>query len=164
MSHCQILSVLLLVLIFIFDSLLLFSPLCKLYGLSQLYYLCLESRDLVDGASLHVVYVGIHDCPDGWCRGQVRTVNRFHDWEGASVGVWTDHVRFDRLILSVDQDLLPWGEHSVKGIVASVDQNTVFVELLNLLDCRQISWLLPVKLANHALADGQEGHFEVVAE
>ena len=163
MSHCQISSVLILVLIFIFDSLLLFSPLIELYGLVQHYNLRLESTNPLSGVSLHVVDHVVHDCLDGVRRGKVRTEDGLVDWVGAAVGVCTDNVRFDWLILSVDQDLLPRAEHSVIGIVTSVDHNTVFVELLNLLDGRQPSGILPVELAHQTLADGQERHIECVS-
>ena len=164
MSHCQISSVLFLVLIFIFDSLLLLSPLIELYGLVQLLYLRLESSNPGHGVTLHVVDEVVHDRLDGGCRGQVRTVDRLLDRESAAVGVSTDHVSFDGLILSVDQDLLPRGEHSVEGIVATVDHNAVFIELLDLLDSRQPGRLLPVVLAHQSLADGRKGHIESVAE
>ena len=149
--------------IFIFDSLLLLSPLIELYGLVQLCHLRLESRNPGHGITLHVVDKVVHDGLDGGCRGEVRTVDRLLDREGAAVGVCTDHVSFDGLILSVDQDLLPRGEGSVEGIVASVDDKTVFIELLDLLDSRQLARLLPVVLAHQSLADGHKGHIESVA-
>ena len=149
--------------IFIFVSLLLI-PLIELYGLVQLCHLSLEKRGLVEGVSLHVVNEVVHDCLDCGCRGQVRTVDRLLDREGAAVGVCTDHIRFDRLVLSVDQDLLPRAEWGVVDIVATVDHKTVFIELLDLLNGCQLGGLFPVVLADQALADGQEGHIESVAE
>ena len=99
----------------------------------------LERSNPGHGVTLHIVDEVVHDSLDGGCRGQVRSIDSLLDRKSAAVGIGTDHVRFDRLILSVDQDLLPRGERSVKGIVASIDRNTVVVELLDLFDGRQLS-------------------------
>ena len=141
----------------------LFGPFGELERSLQLDALVLELLNLGSSLALHVVHVlvdhGLHGLggqvgPDQGLRGRV----------DAAIWVSADHVRFNRLVLSIDKDLLVGGEWGVVDVVTTVHHDTIIVELLNALDRSQAIRRLKVKLAHESSAHASERSCHGVTE
>ena len=141
----------------------LFGPLGELECSLQLDALVLELLDLGSSLALHIVDVlvdhGLHSLgrqvgPDQGLRGRVV----------AAVGVGTDHVRLNRLVLPIDEDLLIGGVWGVVNVMTTVHHDTIIVKLLNALDRCQAAGRLKVKLAHESGAHACERSCHGVAE
>ena len=66
--------------------------------------------------------------------------------------VCTHCAGLNRLILPVQDDLLPGRVWCVEKVVASDHEDTIIVELLYLLDRSQTTWVLPVMVVDPGLA------------
>ena len=141
----------------------LFGPLGELECSLQLDALVLELLDLGSSLALHIVDVlvdhGLHSLgrqvgPDQGLRGRVV----------AAVGVGSDHVRLNRLVLPIDEDLLIGGVRGVVNVMTTVHHDTIIVKLLNALDRSQAVRRLKVKLAHESSAHASERSRHGVAE
>ena len=145
------------------SSLLGGGPLAEFHGRVQLYHLFLEHFDLGGASTLHVEDESVHQAVVRLGR-QVRTQHGPRDCVWRAFWVGTDHAGLNRLILPVQDDLLPTNEWCVVEVVAANEKNAVVVKLLDLLDCGQARARLPVRPVDEGLADGLEGRVESVAE
>ena len=141
----------------------LFGPLGELECSLQLDALVLELLDLGGSLALHIVDVlvdhGLHSLgrqvgPDQGLRGRV----------DAAIWISANHVRFNRLVLSIDKDLLVGGEWGVVDVVTTVHHDTIIVKLLNALDRSQAARRLKVKLAHECSTNASERSSHGVAE
>ena len=147
----------------VISSLLSGGPLGEFHGLVQLYHLVLEHFDLGGTSTLDIEDESVHQAVVG-LGGQVGTEHGPRDCVWRAFGVGTDHTGFNRLILPVQDDLLPTREWCVVKVVAANDKNTVVVKLLDLLNCGHARASLPIRPVDKRLADSQEGSVESVAE
>ena len=142
---------------------LLSSPLIVLKDFLQLDDLIFEDFDLRGASALHIVDVGVHEGLNG-VGAHVGAVQRLLNHIGRAVGVGAHDVSLNRLVLSVDQDLLPGRVRGVVDVVPAVNKDAVVVELLDFLDSREVSRSFPVVLFDEGFCNGDEGRVEGVAE
>ena len=144
-------------------SLLSLGPFAEFHGFVQLYHLVLENFDLGSASSLDIEDEHVHQAfASLGCQVGAEHSPRDSVWRAVRVG--TDNARFNRLILPVQDDLLPGSGRCVVNIVAANEQNAIIVELLDLFNRGHALARLPVRLVDEGLADGQEGRVEGVAE
>lgn len=129
----------------------------------QLDDLVLEDFDLGSTRSLHIVDVGIHQRANSLA-GKVGSEHGSLSGVGCAIGVGADELSFNGRVLTVDDHLLPGGERGVVDVVPFVDHNTVFVQLLNLLNCGETVGCIPFVLLEESGAHVGEGGVESVTE
>ena len=75
-----------------------------------------------------------------------------------------EDARLDLAGSSVDDNLLPGSAHNIDGVVASVNEDTVLVELLDLVESGEGGAVLPVVLLEEAISTSLEVVVELVLE
>ena len=148
---------------FAFSYSFLRSPFAEFHGLLDLEHLLLEEIDTASVSTLDIEDVLVHESLNG-LRSQVGSEDSLGDAVRSTVGVSADDIRLNRLVLSVDQDLLPSDEWSVVDVVPTVHDDAISVELLDLLDDGVASWHLPLVLLDEGFSHGGDRRLERVTE
>ena len=136
-------------------SLFCFGPLAKLHGFAQVDNFVLECLDLGRAHALHIVNEHVDESVVRLGRQVGPEHGPFHGVGGA-VGIWAHSARLHRLVLSVEDDLLPGDKRCVVDIVATDHQHAIVIQLLNLLHSGQVCRALKILHIDEGGASLQE--------
>ena len=138
------------------SSLLSCIPFSELHGFADLNDLVLEDFDLGSASALHIIHKGVHEAFRSFCR-HVWPENCLLNRVWRAIWVRTYDARFNGLVLSVHNDLLPGSIGCVPDVMATNHKYAVGVELLDFLNRGDARRLLPVVLVDESLANSHEG-------